>query len=169
MIRLVFCSIDMVYIKTIWFSEIKDTNGGFKSAGKKLPTTKIIPKTIVLDSKFKIIQKRLKKKELEEMFSKKKEKIKLIDARSKNRFLGYEPEPRKNIKSGNIPGSINIPFNKISDKNGNLLNFNKLKKLFELQANIKKNDKVICMCGSGITACNIIFSLDILDYKNINL
>ena len=25
------------------------------------------------------------------------------------------------------------------------------------------------LCGSGITACNIIFSLDILDYKNINL
>mgnify|MGYP001216433730 CR=1 FL=1 len=167
-----FCSARIWYtLKLYGFKKLRILNGGFKSwQEKKLPTTKIIPKTLVLDSKFKIIQNKIvKKKELEEMFSKKKEKIKLIDARSKNRFLGYEPEPRKNIKSGNIPGSINIPFNKISDKNGNLLNFNKLKKLFELQANIKKNDKVICMCGSGITACNIIFSLDILDYKNINL
>ena len=37
-------------------------------------------------------------------------KFQLIDARSKERFLGLVPEPRQGLKSGNIEGSINIPF-----------------------------------------------------------
>ena len=34
------------------------------------------------------------------------------------RFLGLEEEPRKNLKKGNIPGSINIPFTTLVDKKG---------------------------------------------------
>ena len=34
----------------------------------------------------------------------------LVDARSEKRFLGKQPEPRKELRSGNIQGSINLPF-----------------------------------------------------------
>ncbi len=37
-------------------------------------------------------------------------KIQLIDARSKERYLGLIPEPRQGLKSGHIEGSKNIPF-----------------------------------------------------------
>ena len=37
-------------------------------------------------------------------------KFQLIDARSKERFSGLVPEPRKGLKSGHIKGSKNIPF-----------------------------------------------------------
>ena len=37
-------------------------------------------------------------------------KFQLIDARGNQRFLGLQPEPRKGLKSGNIKGSINLPF-----------------------------------------------------------
>ncbi|GJM90293.1 hypothetical protein PR202_ga06560 [Eleusine coracana subsp. coracana] len=33
-----------------------------------------------------------------------------VDARSKGRFDGVAPEPRKGVRSGHIPGSICVPF-----------------------------------------------------------
>jgi len=39
----------------------------------------------------------------------------VIDARSKGRFSGTEPEPRKNLKSGSILNSINLPWNECID------------------------------------------------------
>ena len=35
--------------------------------------------------------------------------------------------------------------------------------------NFDKKKNIICTCGSGITACNIILALDILGFKNYNL
>lgn len=37
----------------------------------------------------------------------------IVDARSKGRFDGIENEPRKHLKSGNIPNSINIPYQEV--------------------------------------------------------
>ena len=91
----------------------------------------------------------------------------VIDARSNKRFLGIEKEPRKNLKSGNIPGSINIPYSTLS-KNGMFLNYKDLAKVFSNLNNLKQQE-IICTCGSGITACNLIFALDILGYNNVKL
>ena len=44
-------------------------------------------------------------------------KFQLIDARGEQRFLGLQPEPRKELRSGNIKGSINLPFQKIINEN----------------------------------------------------
>ncbi len=167
-----FCSARIWYIfKTYGFKNIKILNGGFSSwKKKKFPTTKKIPEYKFLNANFKIIKNRIiDKKQIQKMLFDNKKNFKLIDARPEKRFYGIDPEPRKNIKSGNIPGSINIPFNKISDKNGNLLSIKKLRNLFNKEINSKKDDKIVCLCGSGVTACNIILSLDILGYKNINL
>ena len=40
-------------------------------------------------------------------------KFQLLDARGEQRFLGLQPEPRKELKSGSIKGSINLPFQKL--------------------------------------------------------
>ena len=40
-------------------------------------------------------------------------KFQLIDARGEKRFKGLEPEPRKELRSGNIEGSINLPFKEL--------------------------------------------------------
>ena len=42
-----------------------------------------------------------------------KKKYQLIDARGEQRFLGLQQEPRKELRSGNIKGSINLPFQKL--------------------------------------------------------
>jgi len=85
----------------------------------------------------------------------------LIDARSKERFLGSIPEPRKNLSSGHIPKSVNLPFTKVL-RNGFL---KKEEELVELVNFFKFEKKpLIFSCGSGITACIVFLALEnILD------
>ena len=59
-----------------------------------------------------------------------------------------------------------MPFNKIYDLTGKLKGKTDLIKLFK---NLSKNKEVICYCGSGVTACNLIFVLNLLNFTNIKL
>ena len=34
----------------------------------------------------------------------------VVDARGPARFRGTAPEPRKGVRGGHIPGSVNVPF-----------------------------------------------------------
>lgn len=85
----------------------------------------------------------------------------IVDARPAERFEGKVDEPRKSVMRGKITNSINIPFNKIFDSDGFLLNNKKLKGIFKIKKEFFEK-KIIVSCGSGITACNIIFVLEIL-------
>ena len=44
----------------------------------------------------------------------------IIDARSAGRFAGTEIEPREGLRSGHIPGSRNVPFGKLLNKNSTM-------------------------------------------------
>lgn len=74
----------------------------------------------------------------------------VIDARSAGRFAGTAPEPRKGLRSGSIPNSINIPFQEVL-VDGKLKAPEELKTLFEEA--ITSNKPLIFSCGSGLTAC----------------
>ena len=58
-------------------------------------------------------------------------KFQLIDARGEQRFLGLQPEPRKELRSGNIKGSINLPFQKIINENRTFKKKDELIKIFK--------------------------------------
>ena len=77
----------------------------------------------------------------------------LIDARSRERFLGLQPESRKGLKSGNIEGSKNIPFTELI--NGTDHTFKKKEELISIfeKNKIDPNKKIAFTCGSGMTAC----------------
>lgn len=80
----------------------------------------------------------------------------LIDARAENRFQGIGDEPRPGLRSGHIPGSINIPYTKLL-QNGKFLSKE------ELATILKIYDKpLIFTCGSGVTAC-----IDLIAYELI--
>lgn len=79
----------------------------------------------------------------------------LIDARSAGRFNGTTPEPRKELPSGNIPNSINIPYQNVL-KNGFLKSNTALKSVFKDVSDSKK--PLIFSCGSGITACILLLA-----------
>tara|TARA_B100000809_G_scaffold58333_1_gene54772 strand:+ start:3681 stop:4493 length:813 start_codon:yes stop_codon:yes gene_type:complete len=79
----------------------------------------------------------------------------IIDARSSGRFNGTAPEPRKGLKSGSIPNSVNIPFGDVL-KNGKFKSKEELEAIF---SEINTEDKeLIYSCGSGLTACIILLA-----------
>ncbi len=87
-----------------------------------------------------------------------KQEALIIDARSVERFQGISPEPRKGLRSGNIPNSINIPFESVLE-NGKYKSKNALKDLF--------NDKIqekplVFSCGSGVTACIVLLAAEMV-------
>ena len=88
----------------------------------------------------------------------------IIDARPEKRFLKLEPEPRPEIKSGTIPNSINLPYE-------NFLNKEYMASIKDINNYIEKLDlnnksKIICSCGSGVTACIIGFGLSLAGLEN---
>ncbi|KAL3851026.1 hypothetical protein ACJIZ3_012908 [Penstemon smallii] len=81
-----------------------------------------------------------------------------VDARSKARFDGVAPEPRKGIRSGHVPGSKCLPFSQMLDGSQTLLPTNELKKKYEEQG-ISLDSPVITSCGTGVTACILALGL----------
>ncbi|MDG1996650.1 MAG: rhodanese-like domain-containing protein, partial [Emcibacteraceae bacterium] len=53
----------------------------------------------------------------------------LVDARSNGRFMGTAPEPRPESRGGRIPGSLNVPFNTLINKDGTYKNLDELKSI----------------------------------------
>ncbi|KAK6123876.1 hypothetical protein DH2020_042367 [Rehmannia glutinosa] len=81
-----------------------------------------------------------------------------LDARSKARFDGVAPEPRKGIPSGHIPGADVFPFPRMLDGSQTLLPADELKKRFE-QEGISLDSPVLTSCGTGVTACILALGL----------
>ncbi|XP_028752459.1 thiosulfate/3-mercaptopyruvate sulfurtransferase 1, mitochondrial [Neltuma alba] len=81
-----------------------------------------------------------------------------IDARSKPRFDGVAPEPRKGIQSGHIPGSKCVPFVQLLDAQQTLLPADEIKKRFD-QEGISLDDPIMTSCGTGVTACVLVLGL----------
>lgn len=74
----------------------------------------------------------------------------VIDARGKGRFDGTAPEPRKWLKSGSIPHSLNVPFKDVL-QDGFFKNPEELQEIF--QAVCPHDNTLVFSCGSGMTAC----------------
>lgn len=89
----------------------------------------------------------------------------VIDARTRERFLGLIPEPRENMSGGHIPNSINLPFEKVLH-HGKMKSKQELAKIFN-NLNIE-NQLLAFACGSGITACIILLASEVIaENKNI--
>ena len=96
-------------------------------------------------------------------------KFDLIDARSKGRFEGTDPEPRPEIKSGSIPNSCNIPWPECIDPLTKCFLAEKdLRNRFK-KININEDSNVVFSCGSGVTACIIAKAFDIIGGKKFSI
>lgn len=82
----------------------------------------------------------------------------IVDARAKDRFYGKAPEPREGLRSGHIPGSLNIPYQNLFDEKGCYLGKEDLHALF-LDAGVNPDLPTITSCGSGVTACILTLGL----------
>lgn len=82
----------------------------------------------------------------------------VIDARPAPRFHGEVPEPRKGLKSGHIPGSVNVPVGLLTDS-GRLKSPDALRMLFA-DRGVDLDKPIITTCGSGITAVVLALALE---------
>jgi len=83
----------------------------------------------------------------------------VIDARGAPRFAGLAPEPRPGIAPGHIPGSRNLPYSALFGPDGTYKDDDALRAAFEA-AGVDLERPVIASCGSGVTACVLLFALD---------
>lgn len=82
---------------------------------------------------------------------------KIVDARAAARFLAQVPEPRAGMRSGHIPGALNIPFG-ILLEDGHYLPPARLREIFHSKG-IDGSTPLIASCGSGVTACVVSLGL----------
>ena len=95
----------------------------------------------------------------------KNKSFELIDARSRERFLGLQPEARKELKSGNIKDSKNMPFTELINNNDHT--FKKKDELISIfeKNKINPNKKIAFSCGSGVTATVVGLANSIISGK----
>jgi thiosulfate/3-mercaptopyruvate sulfurtransferase len=84
--------------------------------------------------------------------------IQVVDARSAGRFAGTAPEPRPGLKSGHMPGALNLPWELLVE-DGRLVSPDRIKKAFD-EAGIETAQPVVTTCGSGVSAAILWLALD---------
>jgi len=84
----------------------------------------------------------------------------VLDARPAERFRGEAPEPRPRLRSGHMPGALNVPSTSIVE-NGRLAAPEKLRAAFAA-GGVDLDSPIITTCGSGVTAAILVFALDAL-------
>lgn len=92
----------------------------------------------------------------------------VVDARSRGRFTGTDPEPRPELSSGHMPGSLSLPFGDLLKEDGTLRTPADLKRIFE-SAGVDLTKPIVTTCGSGVTAAIPFLALTILGHSKIAL
>ncbi len=83
----------------------------------------------------------------------------VVDARDNPRFTGSEPDFRPEVASGHIPGSFNVPFDRVLNADGTFKDEAGMRAAFA-DAGIDLDKPVTTTCGSGVTASVLLFALD---------
>jgi thiosulfate/3-mercaptopyruvate sulfurtransferase len=81
----------------------------------------------------------------------------IIDARAAARFHGSSAEPRPGLRSGHIPGSLNLPWREVVES-GEVKPREEVENLFA-RAGLDFNRPAITSCGSGVTAAILLLAL----------
>ncbi len=89
----------------------------------------------------------------------------IVDARAAERFRGEVEEPRPGLRSGHIPGSLNLPFGNLKNPDGTLKDRDGLRAALT-SAGVDLDRPVITSCGSGVTAAVISLALEIAGHRN---
>ena len=91
----------------------------------------------------------------------------LIDARAPERFAG-SVEPIDTV-AGHVAGAVNQPFSANLDADGRFLPPAELRRLWQQRLAGRKPEQVAAMCGSGVTACHNLLSLELAGLRGAKL
>jgi len=87
----------------------------------------------------------------------------LVDVRGPNRYRGQE-EPIDPI-GGHVPGAVNLPYAESVAADGRFKSPAELRRHFEAVFGATRPEQVVCMCGSGITACHGLLAMEVAGLK----
>jgi thiosulfate/3-mercaptopyruvate sulfurtransferase len=99
------------------------------------------------------------------------DEIVLLDARAPARYAGrHEP---LDVRAGHVPGALNTPFqdnlavdNRFRTKPELLAYY---RAIVEQDGRAGEMQGVVCMCGSGVTACHTLLALEAAGYPGASL
>lgn len=83
----------------------------------------------------------------------------IVDARSPARFKGEAEEPRAGLRSGHIPGSRNVYYADLLNKDHTMKSPEDCRAIFQA-AGVDLAKPVIASCGSGVTAAVLCLALE---------
>lgn len=92
----------------------------------------------------------------------------VVDARSAGRYAATDPEPRIGLPSGHMPGALSLPYNELVNPDGIAISEQALRQRLAA-AGVRLDRPVIASCGSGVTACNLLFALYRLGHSDARL
>ena len=92
----------------------------------------------------------------------------VVDARGAARFKAIEPEPRAGVRGGHIPGSLNVPYTELTNRNGTLKSRDELRRIFETHG-VDCLRPIVTTCGSGITAAIEMLALAVAGARDVAL
>jgi len=102
------------------------------------------------------------KKQIDENI--KKNEFHVIDARSRDRFEGKVPEPRKGLRSGSIKNSFCLPYSELINEDHTFISKDEiLKKFKSLKFDLGQN--LVFSCGSGVTASVLALAYSLINDK----
>jgi thiosulfate/3-mercaptopyruvate sulfurtransferase len=89
----------------------------------------------------------------------------VVDARSAGRFDGTAEETWPGRRRGHIPGSRNLPFDRVTDpQTRQLKSVEELRTLFA-EAGVVLDRPIVTSCGSGVTACAVAFAAHLIGHS----
>jgi len=88
----------------------------------------------------------------------------VLDARAAGRFEGNVEETRPGLRRGHIPGSRNLPYDRVTDpQTRRLRDAEALSGRFR-DAGVALDRPIVTSCGSGVTACALAFALHLIGH-----
>ncbi|WP_299191570.1 sulfurtransferase [uncultured Erythrobacter sp.] len=81
----------------------------------------------------------------------------VLDARGADRVFGLGIDPVHGGQNGRIPGSLNLPFGEVFTADGTFKSPTELRETFAA-AGVDPSRPLITTCGSGVTACVLLFA-----------
>ncbi len=85
--------------------------------------------------------------------------MRLLDVRAPERFLG-RVEPIDTV-AGHVPGAVNVPFAGNLRADQQFQSAQHLAQRYGPIAEGRAPGEIVCMCGSGVTACHGVFALEL--------
>ena len=137
-----------------WREEGRPVEAGPSHAERRLFTARVRPELVAaLDAMRQNVETRA---------------AQVLDARSAGRFAGTEPEPRPGLRSGHIPGSVSLPYDRLFGPDGTLLPAEDLRHLFAA-ARVDLARPVTATCGSGVSACVLALGLHVAGRPDVSV